>query len=233
MSGIQNDGHELAVLKPDCMYRVFSRGFMFTNKEGREFSDVRVSWFVVRKEPGRFYADLIKDYDLLRKNSSRDLDLKFALKATELYVCELFTAEEAAQFRAYLHKHFIRKGFSKEDIICQPVFKETDLPVECGSYMPLAKMPIDDTSNFLHISSYWSDYNLPFNVTGYYDFEGCDDLPRQEEERGLMYAHLLLKELGLPFNNNEEILAVVQNVYKEHGLVVKPREKFYIHVQKH
>ena len=224
---------EDVVLKPGCMYRMFSRGFMFTNKEGREFSDVRVSWFIVRKEPGRYYSELIRDYDMLKKGSCRDLDLKFALKSMELYVCELFTAEEAVQFRDYLNKHFVRKGFSKEDIICQPIFKEIAVPLECDQIMPLSKMPIDDTSNFPHISSYWSDYNLPFSVTGYYDFEGCDDLPRQEEERGLLYSHLLLKELGLPSSNNDEILEVVRTIYKEHGLVVKPREKFYIHVHKH
>ncbi|HWR39801.1 MAG TPA: hypothetical protein VN611_09890 [Patescibacteria group bacterium] len=233
MTEMQNHCHDTVVFKPECMYRIFSRGFMFTNKDGREFSDVRVSWFVVRKEPGRLYVDLIKDYDLLKKNSSRDMELKFALKSMELYTCELFTAEEAAQFRTYLNKHFIRKGFSKADVICQAEFRELPLPMECIPVMPVAKMPVDDTSNFLHISSYWTDYNLPFNVTGYYDFEGCDDLPQQEEERGVLYGHLLLKELGLSNGQGEQaVLEAVRTLYKDHGLVVKPREKFYIHVHK-
>lgn len=125
---------------------------------GGRFNGVAVDWFVVERsyDPRFDYATLI-DRPIADCYGGSDC------------VDELFTADEARQFEKYLlttHDTSVR-------------IEEVPVPIN-GGHMPIGGVPVGGPSDF-HMLSKHSEYNLPFQVWGYYRID-CGAAPAYDAE---------------------------------------------------
>lgn len=117
--------------------------------KGIKLSNVHVSWFVKgRVNPPAPYEILINDYD---PSAGHVTHAQNAVK-------ELFTLEEADAFSAYL---------TRSKIDATPIIKAADLPFEMkrAGFLEFAA---GEAAGFYRASEE-EDYDLPFQVWGYYD----------------------------------------------------------------
>lgn len=120
-----------------------------TVKEYSGCKNVIFRWFRQPMPQGqRPYADLIKDYEPGNP----------AFYATQVFVEELFTWDEAQQLKTYLDQHHEDQG--------DTVFKEATLPVE--NDIP----PFEVGDSFCMLSEE-PEYSLPFKVVGLFNLVGC------------------------------------------------------------
>lgn len=117
----------------------------------------RVSWNKA-EEAGVNWSELVQDYDQQAKN--RQLDLRIA-------VMELLTGEEIKQLKKWFRTH--TQSEVKECTVKFPLPKNQK---SLGR-----KTLIDGLSSFIiYPENYRDDYDLPFEVWGYYDLEGCEKI---------------------------------------------------------
>ncbi len=117
--------------------------------KGIKLSNVHVSWFVKgRAEPPDPYEILINDYD---PSAGHVIHAQNAVK-------ELFTIEEADAFSAFL---------TRSKIDATPIIQVADLPFDMkrAGFLEFA---VGEAAGFYRASEE-EDYNLPFQVWGYYD----------------------------------------------------------------
>lgn len=117
--------------------------------KGIKCNNVHVSWFVRgRTEPPAPYEILINHYDT---SAGHVIHAQNAVK-------ELFTIEEADAFSAYL---------TRSKIDATPIIKAAELPFEMkrAGFLEFAG---GDAAGFYRASEE-DDYDLPFQVWGYYD----------------------------------------------------------------
>ena len=156
--------------------------------------DVFMHWFMIdRKTPVGRYAALIRDY--------YRVDERARLYA-EGAVDELFTAEEADALLAYLQQHH-PDGSTH-------VVTAASLPLGNGGGAGAAMIAgydaiaVGGPQDFYMLHKE-ADWNLPFNVYGYYDLEAHEAAPgcEQERRRALRSGMIFAREDGTLFRASE------------------------------
>ena len=118
---------------------------------GAMFKNVKVHWFVTDRETPAVDPKSWIDFE-------KAADIRYSLSAVD----ELFFKDEAEKLMAYL------KEFHEEDMpIINPA---SDIP---HNVLPLRAMVVGGLSGFVDLDE---DYELPFEVTGWFTVEGCEQI---------------------------------------------------------
>jgi len=135
---------------------------------GRVYRGVNITWFVNRRqdeEPPVPYSEAIADYDQLSaEDGGRDY--------VHGHVDELFTEAEAKVFQAYLSAVH-GEGATLKEVI---------LPMNCTGQLPTGAFPVGGGTDFYLISEE-PEYNLRFQVLGFFDVCECECLEQAETVR--------------------------------------------------
>lgn len=159
----------------NVLFEVISTVFQFHGCK-----DVQLNWLFCsrRDKPAASYAEVITDYD---PSDEMSVD-------TQLCIDELFTADEAQMLLRYLNEHH-RDGSTHRQ-------RPAKLPIPMNT-IGLSAIPAGGCQDFYMLHKE-DDYDLPFEVWGYYDLRGYEPIPGQEEKRRRAFARgtLFIKTEG-------------------------------------
>ncbi len=170
--------------------------------KGVKCPDVHVSWFVRgRAEPPAPYEALIAHYDA---SVGHVVHAQNAVK-------ELFTIEEADTFSAYL---------TRSKIDATPIIKAAELPFEMNR-AGFLEFAVGEAAGFYQASEE-DDYDLPFQVWGYFDAKDQYMAAWAEKARNpeVDYIQKLLEQavkLGLRKKSKREDLRSIAQKLNENG----------------
>lgn len=130
---------------------------------GRTFKHVQFTWLVERDEPPVPYHEAILNYEAFKGGD-------------ELYaegiINELFTDVEAEVFAAYLLEvHGVTVHY--EQVV---------LPLNCKNTLPFGAAPLSSGGPDLYMIHKAPEYNLHFNVVGYFDTRNCHHMDEDGNE---------------------------------------------------
>lgn len=183
------------------LYTAYSVGNLTRGE--KVYHDVKFHWYCLERTDAVLPdEEVIADYDKLDEKQRR---------ALQRDVRRYFTAEETRSLAAYLEEKY---GL---ELVAEAVA----LPVrERGRFFDEGDAVIYD---FLELSEQ-EDYPLPFRVWGYYSIETC--LTSPSLENGVLFLqkafHLLHMTVGF---DKAALQEVVKDLYQEHDLLVKKRDK--------
>lgn len=178
-------------------------------KDGITFSDVVIRWFRVgKRQPPLAYGKLIADY--------HGLD-ELPRIYTERFVDELFTAEEVAQLDGYL-ENTNGQTLELHAVNGSTLHKaKVNFPLN-GTVYGYSDRPIGGHADYFLLARQ-SDYDLPFQVHGYFDLTQGRYAARVDQS--VSYLRRALQSLGVDAGiKKDEIRTVAEKLYQ--------RNRFYV-----
>lgn len=142
------------------LYNVYTK----VNNWEKSGKPITFNWFYEgkRTEPTIPYADVIRDWQPTagdERNYTIEENAPAPIGYAEDYIDSLFTLDEAMQLVRWLAQH--RPGTHK--------VVRLDLPTD-RNVMSVGSLPVGGTDDF-HMLAKAEDYDLPFTVWGYYNYE--------------------------------------------------------------
>ena len=184
------------------LYHVFTSVDSFPYGGG-DYKNVGINWLVnKRDEEPRCWRDHIIGYDALY-NSNRFF--------TEDFLNKLFTESEKDRFMAYLDQF---PGTHTSS----PV----KLPLEGSTVIGVGVMAVGGGTDVYRLNKH-EDYQLPFEVLGYFDLRHCDPaITEDEAELSTDYLKQALSCLALEAPPDEHLRATAETLF-DRGLYVNMR----------
>ncbi|MEN6324985.1 MAG: hypothetical protein ABFD18_02065 [Syntrophomonas sp.] len=182
------------------MTRLFRAWSVINEYLGQD--QVKFNWFVAgRSIPILPYGELIEDYDNNQDDACYD----------QMLVNEFFTEAEVAELRDYLWKtHEI-----------EVEVEEVSLPVRSGG-LSYELLLISGQSRFYMLADE-QGYNLSVSVLGHYDLEEVlsNCLSDEDLQLGAEFLERVFTNLNISELNQNELIALLNKIYKDTGLCVK------------
>ena len=173
----------------------------------RNHTNVKIHWFKYGNNfEGVNFKKLIVGYDELN-----DIERS----TSEELVSELFTLHECGLLEQFLKQEHNTKLVIEEQSL--PMITKDDGRTMCPT------LELCYNSNSIDISSN-EQYNLPFKVMGFFNFDGClpsYKLPKEKYNDGIIFLKEALGILDFSVSQTDaELITILEKIYEKHYLYV-------------